>query len=155
MFTNPLSAMLALALFSIITSCQTLKNGESGIMGAVTWIEGNQMPMILEDGQNPPKKESKPIQRKIQVYPLMKISDLKMEDGLFVAVMEKPIAEVESNRKGKFRIALAPGKYSVFTVEEGGLFANIFDGDGNVNPVTVKENEWISIEIEVNYRAVY
>lgn len=94
-------------------------------MGAVTWIEGNQMPMILEDGQNPPKKESKPIQRKIQVYPLMKISDLKMEDGLFVAVMEKPIAEVESNRKGKFRIALAPGSTRFSQLKKEG-FSPIF-----------------------------
>ncbi len=155
MYTNPLVAMLALALFSLITSCQTLKNGKSGITGVVTWVEGNQMPMILQEGEEPPKKESKPIQRKIQVYPLMKISDLKMEDGLVVSLMEKPISETESDSKGKFGLALPPGKYSVFTVEEGGLFANIFDGEGNVNPVTVKENEWSSIEIEVNYRAVY
>ena len=85
----------------------------------------------------------------------MKISDMKMENGLFVSVMEKPLAETESDNKGKFTLELAPGQYSIFTVEEEGLFANVFDGEGNVMPVTVREKEWTLIDIEVNYKAVY
>jgi hypothetical protein len=150
-----LFALLGTVLLSAFTACKPLKSDNSGITGTVTWIEGNQMPMVLEEGQKPPKASLKPIKRKIQVFPLMKISDMKMENGLFVSVMEKPLAETESDNKGKFTLELAPGQYSIFTVEEEGLFANVFDGEGNVMPVTVREKEWTLIDIEVNYKAVY
>jgi hypothetical protein len=78
-----------------------------------------------------------------------------VEEGLFTAVAGEPITEVESNESGVYSIQLSPGRYSVFIVEEDGLFANIFDGDGNVNPVTVKENEWTLLDVVVNYKAVY
>lgn len=78
-----------------------------------------------------------------------------MEDGLFTAISGKPLTEVESNKQGKYSIQLSPGRYSVFIVEEQGLFANIFDGEGNVQPVTVRENEWTRLDVEVNYKAVY
>lgn len=113
------------------------------------------MPMVTETGKPDPKAKPKPIQRKVRVYPLVKFADLKLEDGLFIAIAEKPLAEVESDEKGNFSISLSPGRYSVFIVEEAGLFANVFDGDGNVNPVTVKENEWTLLDVVVNYKAVY
>lgn len=113
------------------------------------------MPMITESGKAAPKTTPKPVKRTIRIYPLTKFSDLKMEDGLFTAIASKPITEVESDKQGKYSIQLSPGRYSVFIVEENGLFANIFDGEGNVQPVTVKENEWTLLDVEVNYKAVY
>lgn len=113
------------------------------------------MPMITEDGKAADKVTPKPVKRIVRVYPLTKISDLKMEEGLFTAVAGEPITEVESNESGLYSIQLSPGRYSVFIVEENGLFANIFDGEGNVQPVTVKENEWTLLDVEVNYKAVY
>lgn len=151
----PKLTLCGLILFSMLLACKPMKTENSGIKGTITWVEGNQMPQIVEDGQKPTPSNSRPVQRKIQVYPLMKISDMKMEDGLFVSVMEKAIAEVESDENGLFALALPPGKYSLFTVEENGLFANVFDGEGNAMPITVTENEWTSITIEINYKAVY
>ncbi|MDP2041405.1 MAG: carboxypeptidase regulatory-like domain-containing protein [Algoriphagus sp.] len=139
----------------LFLSCKPLKPEGQGITGTVTWIEGNQMPMITESGKAAPKTTPKPVKRTIRIYPLTKFSDLKMEDGLFTAIASKPITEVESDKQGKYSIQLSPGRYSVFIVEENGLFANIFDGEGNVQPVTVKENEWTLLDVEVNYKAVY
>lgn len=136
-------------------SCKPYKPDGQGITGTITWIEGNQMPMMIEDGKADEKPSPTPIQRKIRVYPLIKFSNLKMEDGLFTGLAEKPITEVETDKNGKYAIQLSPGRYSLFVVEENGLFANIFDGEGNVQPVTVKENEWTLLDVEVNYKAVY
>ena len=111
--------------------------------------------MLTEDGKADKKASPRSIQRMVRVYPLTKFSDLKMEEGLFTAVAEKPITEVESDENGNYSIQLSPGRYSLFVVEENGLFANIFDGEGNVNPVTVKENEWTLLDVVVNYQAVY
>lgn len=153
---NSLS-LLATILFTgfLLTSCKPYKPEDQGIIGTITWIEGNQMPMMTEDGKSDEKPSSTPIQRKVRVYPLIKFSDLKMEDGLFTGLAEKPITEVESDENGKYSIQLSPGRYSLFVVEENGLFANIFDGEGNVQPVTVKEDEWTLLDVVVNYKAVY
>ncbi len=139
----------------ILTSCKPYKPDGQGITGTITWIEGNQMPMMTEDGKADKKSGPTPIKRNIRVYPLIKFSDLKMEDGLFTGLVEEPITEVESDKNGKYSIQLSPGRYSLFVVEENGLFANIFDGEGNVQPVTVKEDEWTLLDVVVNYKAVY
>jgi hypothetical protein len=152
---NQWITILALGMISMTFSCKPFKPEGSGITGSVTWVEGNQMHMILEEGQKPLKKSAQTIQRTLRVFPLMNLRDMKMEDGFFVSVLEKPITEVETDSKGKFSVLLAPGLYTVLTVEEGGLFGNIFDGEGNVMPVTVRENEWTLLDIEINYKAAY
>lgn len=140
----------------LFQNCKAYKPESQGVTGTITWIEGNQMPIRTEDGAADAKQKPNPIKRSIRVYPLINFSDLKMaEDGLFAALSQEPITEVESNDKGHYSIQLSPGKYSIFVVEEGGLFANIFDGEGNVQPVTVKENGWTLLDIVVNYKAVY
>jgi hypothetical protein len=139
----------------LVMSCKPYQPAGQGITGTISWIEGNHMPMMTEDGKADVKADPKPIQRTVRIFPLIKFSDLKMEEGLFTAIAEKPVAEVESNQKGVYSIQLSPGRYSVFIVEEDGLFANIFDGEGNVNPVTVRENEWTLLDVVVNYKAFY
>lgn len=139
----------------LFTSCKPYKPEGQGITGTITWLEGNQMPMMTEDGKAAEKITPKPVKRTVRVYPLIKFSDLKMEEGLFTAGAGAPITEIESNENGVYSIQLSPGRYSIFILEEDGLFANIFDGDGNVNPVTVKENEWTLLDVVVNYKAVY
>jgi hypothetical protein len=114
------------------------------------------MPTISDSGtesKNDPK--GKPVKRTIRIYPLIKISDMSVEDGLVKSLAAKPITEIETDESGKYSLQLSPGRYSIFTVEEGGLFANIFDGEGNVQPVTVKEGEWTLLDIVINYKAVY
>ena len=141
--------------FATVMGCKPYKPDGQGITGQVTWLEGNQMPMVTESGNPDPKSKPKPIKRKVRVYPLVKFSDLKLVDGLFTGIAEKPLTEVETDGNGNYSISLSPGRYSVFIVEEGGLFANVFDGEGNVQPVTVKEGEWTLLDVVVNYKAVF
>ncbi|GAA0880043.1 hypothetical protein GCM10009119_30130 [Algoriphagus jejuensis] len=139
----------------VFHSCKPYKPEGQGITGTVTWIEGNQMPTINDSEDNPRKPAGKPVQRTLRIYPLIQFADLKIEGGLYTAIAEKPLSEIQSDESGRFSIQLSPGRYSVFVVEDAGLFANIFDGEGNVQPVSVKENEWTLLDIEVNYKAVY
>lgn len=148
--------LLALTTVFTFTQCKPYQPEGQGITGQVTWLEGNQMPTISETG-NESKKDPKgiPVKRTIRIYPLLKISDMSLEDGLFKSLAAKPITEIETDESGKYSIKLSPGRYSVFTVEEDGLFANTFDGEGNVQPVTVKEGEWTLLDIVINYKAVF
>lgn len=147
--------LLFLSSAILLQNCKPFQPEGQGITGTVTWIEGNQMPMVSDSGDTASKKAAKPVKRHLRIYPLIQFEDLKVENGLYTAVAEKPLTEVETDEKGKYSVQLSPGRYSIFVVEEGGLFANIFDGEGNVQPVTVKENEWTLLDIEVNYKAAF
>ena len=111
--------------------------------------------MISDNPDEVSKPAAKPVKRTVRIYPLIQFEDLKIENGLYTAVAEEPLTEIETDEKGKYSIQLSPGRYSILVVEEGGLFASIFDGQGNVQPVTVKENEWTLLDIEVNYKAAF
>lgn len=148
--------LLALTTIFTFTQCKPYQPEGQGITGQVTWLEGNQLPTISDSGKES-KEEPKgiPVKRKIRIYPLLKISDMSFEDGLFKTLAAKPITEIETDESGKYILKLSPGRFSVFTVEEDGLFANTFDGEGNVQPVTVKEGEWTLLDIVINYKAVF
>lgn len=149
--------VLNLFLFSLITLtlmyCKPYVPEGQGIIGTITWIEGNQMPKI-QSGENT-EETAKKVERTVQIFPLTNISDVKVEDGLITAIASKKVKEVKTDGTGKYAVDLSPGRYSVLTVEENGLFASIFDGEGNIQPVTVKENEWTLLNILINYKAYY
>lgn len=147
--------LLFLSSVILLQYCKPYQPEGQGITGTVTWVEGNQMPMVSESSDTPSKNVAKPVKRTVRVYPLIQFEDLKVENGLYTAIAEKPLTEVETDEKGRYSVQLSPGRYSIFIVEESGLFANIFDGEGNVQPVTVKESEWTLLDIEVNYKAAY
>lgn len=147
-----LSAILLISLLFILASCASTKIEGQGIQGQLIWLEGNQMPKITDE---PLEEKGDPVKRTLVIYPLTNMGDGKMEDGLFISLASQPIMEVESDGEGKFSIELDPGRYSIFTKEEGGLFANSFDMDGNIQPVEVKTGEWATMKILIDYKAYY
>ena len=137
--------LLVLVTFQISVLAQ-----KQGIKGQVFWIGGNQMPG--------PKKSNSPQQgivREIIIYNSVKLHDTKQADGFFTEIPGSPVASVLSKTDGSFRINLPPGNYSVFVKESKGLFANLFDGEGNINPITVKEKKYSWLTLSVDYEAVY
>lgn len=159
---NPSSLLTLLLTFSVLvivlTQCKSIKAKDQGVSGQVTWLEGNQMPGIKSEDQIPNPIETtkgNPVVRVIKVYPLVNMADTKLADGLFQAVAGNPIAEVTSDENGAYSLVLPPGKYSLFTVEEDGLFANSFDGNGNIEPLIIKKGEWQKRDIVINYKAYF
>lgn len=128
---------------------------EQGIKGRITWLEGNQMPKISDAPIQTGVLKGEPVVRTVQIFPLVNLADAKMENGLFQSIAAKPIAETTSNEKGEFKIKLPPGQYSVFTVEEDGLFANIFDQNGDIQPINIKKKKWSKLDIVINYKAFF
>ncbi len=156
--TLTLAILFSFGLFLSLEGCKTMKSENQGVKGTVTWLEGNQMPTIRsdEDISDPStEKKGKPVVRVIKVYPLTKLSDTKMENGLFQSISGEPITEVISNENGEFTLNLSPGSYSLFTVEEDGLFANSFDGNGNIEPLLIKKGEWVTRDLVINYKAYF
>lgn len=141
-----------MALLACCKSQAPQRQLDQGIQGEVWWLEGDFMPRI---GESPPGQRT-PVRREVIVYRVVKIEELKEQIGpVFSAIPQEKVASVVSGVDGKFEIMLPEGTYSVFTKEPEGYFANSFDGEGRINPVTVEKGEVINIIIEINYQATY
>lgn len=160
---NKKSLQLAFFLTEIIvlvafSQCKSMKSEDQGVKGTVTWLEGNHMPTIKSDDQKittGATNKGTPVKRVIKVYPLTNLSDARMKNGLFQSVDGEPVTEVSSDEEGHYSLILPPGKYSVFTVEIDGLFANKFDGEGNIEPILIRKGEWVQKDIVINYKAYF
>ena len=145
-----ISTMLILGCIS-----QRGSSGKQGIIGEVRWVEGNLMPAI-GDNSYTQRAIGIPIERDIYIFNAVKRDNTISGGGsFFKSVNEKLVARLNSNPDGIFKVKLPIGTYSIFVMEDQGYFANIFDGNGYINPVTVHANEFTEIKILVNYKAVY
>ena len=151
---------LALLLFLGITlmanSCN--ENVKQGVAGQVLWIEGNQMPTIIdEDNPGETRKRPEPtgVKREVYIYELTTIGQATSNGPFFSDIQTKLVEKVETNEEGQFAVSLPAGQYSVFVKEDQGLFASQMDGQGNINPIEVKKDELTPVKLEVNYKAAY
>jgi hypothetical protein len=123
---------------------------KQGIKGTVEWIQGNQMP-------GPDRQPIKPagIKREVWIYDIVSLQQVESEGVFFQNIPTRMIKKVSSNRRGKFKVKLPPGEYSLFIKEKEGLFANRFDQNNRINAVEVKPGKFTRITILVDYEATY
>lgn len=125
---------------------------EQGITGQVLWKSGNQMP----SPDAPPPSKGRGVQRIVYVYELTNGNQATTTDGVFhTNIQTDLVTQVATDADGNFAVSLAPGKYSLFTKEENGLYANLFDGEMNIFPVEVQRGQVINVEFVINYKASY
>jgi hypothetical protein len=142
-------------MMSSCMSQQKIQASQQGLFGKVLWVAGNQMPMIIEEGQQDDRKGPRPIEREVVVYEQTRTTDAELENGFYTNIKTKEVARFKTDKNGQFYINLKPGIYSLFTVEEGGLWANTFDGENRINPIAIIEDEIAVITITINYDAAY
>jgi len=142
-----------LILLILLGSCKSSQMSGQGIQGQVLWVAGNQMPQANDRGVNP--EEKVPVQRTLRIHELTHINQARLGDALFGDIETPLIEEVKTDEEGRFSVKLPAGRYTVFTVEKSGYFANVFDLDSYINPYEVKEGEWTKAEILINYEGAY
>jgi hypothetical protein len=138
---------LILAFFGIV---QFTKGPKEGIQGQVFWVSGNQMP---GPGKSIPPEQG--VTREIVVYKAATMQDVEQKDLFFTSVKTELVTKALSKSDGSFKIKLPPGRYSVFTQEQKGLFANIIDQNGCVSCVEVRPKKYSWVAITVDYEAAY
>jgi hypothetical protein len=142
--------LLIIASILCICTASFAQKQKQGICGKVIWVSGNQMP-----GPDKELASSKGIVREIVVYEVTTNEQATQGDGFCKDIKTKLVARTKSKKNGTFSVGLPTGTYSVFVVEEKGLWANNFDGHGRINPVTISDNNWVNLTLEVNYEASY
>ena len=139
-------------LFLTTLSFAQKKKVTQGINGKVLWKAGNLMPGL---GVKPSK--GSPVVREIYIYELTsdKQTEAAEEAGFYRKINSKLVKKVKSDKKGLFSVLLPPGYYSLFSKEEKGFYANLFDDAMNINPVQIRKGKWDTFELVIDYAAVY
>lgn len=152
-------AVIFLMLGSLLMAngCQE-KDVKQGIAGRVLWVEGNQMPVIIDEDK-PEKARQRPepkgIAREVYVYELTSPEQASNNGVFYSNIQTRLVEKVKANDEGYFAVSLPAGSYSVFVKEQQGLFASQFGGQGHINPVEVKKDQVTPLQLEVNYQAAY
>ncbi|MFD2572318.1 carboxypeptidase regulatory-like domain-containing protein [Spirosoma soli] len=98
-----------------------------------------------------------PAEREVLIFPLLNLGQVDAGDNGFVnSVREaKPVKTVKTDKNGKFCVSLPAGRYTVLVREPKGLYANLFDSQSNINPVTVSKNRLSQHRLEITHGAVF
>ena len=125
---------------------------KTGIEGYIFRISGNQMPS--PDAKLSPPKGIKAV---LYVYELTSFSQVTKlgESAFYSSVRTKLVQSVTSDDSGYFYLSLPPGEYSLFTKKDALFYANNFDGNNHIAPVTVTPHKVTQINVNIDYDAVY
>jgi len=131
-------------------SAQQADTLKQGITGKVYLKRGNSMP-------SPDRKpgNGNPVIRTVLIYELTKRDAVTSNGTFFSNIKTRLIAKTQSKANGTYSIELPIGKYSLFISEEGQLYANSFDGEGNINPVEIKKNAITNKDLLISNNAAY
>lgn len=144
---------MAFLVITLLSSYMCIFGKKEGIKGYVYLVKGNQMP---SPGEPLPAKN--PLSTTLYIYELTNVNQVTRSEPhapFYSAIQTKLIKQVESNKKGYFKVKLPPGQYSIF-VKKGNLFyANLFDDKNNIAPIKVEKGKFAEVEVRADYDAVY
>lgn len=144
--------LLLLPLVILLGSYTGVWSKKEGIKGTIYRVQGNQMPAPGE-----PPTRPQPFQTTLYIYELTNTSQVRHAPGasFYTAIHTKLVKHVKSDKKGKFKVKLSPGRYSLFVKNDDLFYANLFDDKNNIAPITVQKGQYTDVEVKVDYGAVY
>jgi hypothetical protein len=143
---------------AILMSCITLTllSGCSPktirLTGVVWRVSGNQMP-----SPDMPTPSFAGYATRVYFFAPTRLKDARRAGpgGFYSNIPSPLVAQATTDAKGRFRIRLAPGRYSMFIGKDSLYYANIFDGDGFLNPVVIARDGKRRIELKADWDARY
>lgn len=145
-----LSALLTAVLLLLhLAGCSQKTVRVSGVVWRIT---GNQMP-----SPDMPTPSYGGYATQVYFFSPTALRDARRAGpGGFYAIIPSPLlAKASTDAKGRFRIRLAPGRYSVFIGRDSLFYANILDGEGVLNPVDIGRAGKQYIELKADWDARY
>ena len=123
-----------------------------GIVGEVSELIGNQMPMV-----GAPTPTPRPLKATVYIYDSTHISKVQQigTSPLFSMINTRLVQKLDTNEAGQFSAELPAGTYSVFVLKGGAFFANQFDEKNNIGLCRVEVGKQTRCQISVNVDAAY
>lgn len=136
----------------VIISCSMQKRLQisQGAEGHITHLTGNQMPM-----KGRPQSKGKGIIADVVIYKATTVQQAQGQMPLFTQISGQPVAQIQSDSTGHYKVALPVGKYSVFVKVGEQFFAAETDGQGTLNPVEVTTRQIAKRDVVINIGAAY
>ena len=123
---------------------------QQGVKGQLYLVTGNQMPS--PDRKHTPRKG---VIREMYIYELTNVAEVDKVDGFYKKVHTRFVKSQLSKVDGTFKIKLPPGRYSLFVKEDKGLYANLFDSENNISPISVERKAYTWMTVTIDYAATF
>jgi len=116
-----------------------------GIKGHVLLEEYATMPL-----KGKTKQKGLPISTLVYVYEAANLNQLIAQEGNYAkGIQAKMIKQVRSDKAGKFKLRLAPGKYTIVLGYQEGIYIPFFSGNTGLAFVEVSAHQWQEIDLTI------
>ncbi len=116
-----------------------------GIIGYVFLESNTAMPF-----KGTAKQKGLPISTMVYVYEAANVDQLIAQEGNFAkGIQAKIIKQVRSDKTGKFKLRLAPGKYTIVLGYQDGIYIPYFSGNTGVAFVEVSKHQFQEIDLRI------
>jgi len=122
-----------------------------GIKGHVLIENNTAMPL-----KGSAKQKGSPIATMVYIYEAVNVHQLIGQEGNYAkGIKARLIKQVRSNNTGKFKISLAPGKYSIVLGYQEGVYIPYFSGNTGVAFVEVLKHQYQEIDLSIIASSIY
>ncbi len=122
-----------------------------GIKGHVLKENNTAMPL-----KGSAKQKGSPIATMVYIYEAVNVHQLIGQEGNYAkGIKARLIKQVRSNNTGKFKIRLAPGKYSIVLGYQEGVYIPYFSGNTGVAFVEVLKHQYQEIDLSIIASSIY
>lgn len=122
-----------------------------GIRGHIFLEKNSTMP--LKGG---PKQKGSPFSTTVYVYEAANVNQLIAQQGNWAkGIQALLVKQVRSDNTGKFKLRLAPGKYTIVLGFQEGIYIPFFSGNTGVAFVEVTKHQYQEIDLTIIASSMY
>ena len=141
--------------FSFLVSLAPMLMGfcilPQGIKGHVLLDNNTSMPL-----KGSAKQKGRPIATMVYIYEAANMNQLIGQEGNYAKGIEaRLIKQVRSNNAGKFKLRLAPGKYSIVLGYQEGIYIPYFSGNTGLAFIEVMKHQYQEIDLSIIASSIY
>ena len=116
-----------------------------GILGHVSMEAGATMPL-----KGMRKQKVQPISTMVYVYEAANVDQLIAQKGNYAkGIQAKIVKQIRSDKAGKFKLRLAPGKYTIVLGYQEGIYIPFFSGNTGVAILEVTRHQFQEIDLRI------
>lgn len=116
-----------------------------GILGHVSMEADATMPL-----KGMSKRKGQPMSTMVYVYEAANVDQLIAQKGHYAnGIQAKIVKQIRSDKAGKFRLRLAPGKYTIVLGYQEGIYIPFFSGNTGVAFVEVSKRQFQEIDLRI------
>jgi len=114
-----------------------------GIKGHVLLDNNTAIPL-----KGSAKQKGRPISTMVYIYEASNIDQLIAQEGNYAkGIKAKIVKQVRSDKTGKFKLRLAPGKYSIVLGYQEGIYIPYFSGNTGVAFIELLKHQFQEIDL--------